>query len=124
MTTLITANVFATTIVRTRPSTTIKWFDDALFDTTGEYIDSSFNNTINTVSIMVSSDNLTRTIIRASEEKSTLESYISSLSDPNSVYYGITAYNNAKGITVSISDIIEIPNPDPDSISTVRPVML
>jgi len=124
MTTLITANVFATTIVRTRPSTTIKWFDNALFDTTGEYIDSSFNNTINTVSIMVSSDNLTRTIIRASEEKSTLESYISSLSDPNSVYYGITAYNNAKGITVSISDIIEIPNPDPDSISTVRPVML
>ena len=121
MTTLTTANVYKITIERTRPSTNIKWFDDALYDTTGEYIDGTFNNTINTISTIVSSDNLTKTIVKAGEERSILESYISSLNDTNSVYYGITTYNNAKGVTVSFSDITEIENPDPSSIGTIRP---
>ena len=101
---LVNANVFKVTIVRTRPSESVLWFDDAIRLTTNQAVDGTMGNTIFT-QVSTSSDNLTRTVVRYADEKETLQSFISALDDANSVYHAITAYGNAKNITVTISDI-------------------
>ena len=99
------ANLFSVTITRTRPSESVLWFDDALKISTNEVVDGSMNDTIITKNTF-SQDNLTRTNVKVAETRENLESYLSALNDSNTVYYGITAYSNAKNITTSISDII------------------
>lgn len=105
------ANLFSVTIIRTRPSQSVLWFDDALRISTNEAVDNSMGGLIISKAT-TSENNLIRTVVKVAETRENLESYLSALNDPTSVYYGITAYSNAKNITTSISDITEISNPD------------
>jgi hypothetical protein len=104
------ANVFQVTITRTRPDTSVPWFDEVLLNS-GQMIDSSYNNTMISFATP-SSDNLSKTVVKVSDSNTPLQMYLTDLNNSNSVYNGITVYCNHHGFTTTISDIVEIPNPE------------
>ena len=119
------ANIFEVTITRTRPNTSIAWFNDALMNSTGEILDPSYSNTLISFT-STSNNNLIRTNIKQSDKSEVLQSYINDLNNTNSPHYGITYYCNVNNITTTISEIREIVNPgieNPDYTSNTSTVV-